>query len=110
MNGRGTSLACLTRTPAHRDPLVKIACWLVTGADIDELWAGRQCRPMGAECGGRYWATVTPGTLIGAPHGYGVFIGVEPVLEAADMVKAVAPGEIEIPHIGTFVANALPDP
>jgi Papain family cysteine protease len=26
------------------------------------------------------------------------------------MAKTVAPGEIEIPHIGTFVANALPDP
>jgi len=26
------------------------------------------------------------------------------------MAKTVALGEIEIPHIGTFVANALPDP
>jgi hypothetical protein len=30
--------------------------------------------------------------------------------EAADMAKTVAPGEIVIPNIDTFAANALPDP
>jgi Papain family cysteine protease len=31
-------------------------------------------------------------------------------MEAADMAKTVAPGAIDIPHIDTFTANALPDP
>jgi hypothetical protein len=31
-------------------------------------------------------------------------------MEAADMAKTVAPGEIAVPQINTSIANALPDP
>src|SRR6266498_3264506 len=66
----------------------------------------------------------TGGQLCDRQHRSGVMTGTViggcrrlrcPKMHTADlwrlpMAKTVAPGEIDIPHIDTFTANALPDP